>query len=86
MSDLSDVRFVKRIVVGNDDPSRMRTEKEIQKAVDLLNRSLKNDAGGTILGVEKCFAVLSTGGDQVVLQWLVYHVGFARKPYWLDRD
>jgi hypothetical protein len=84
MFDLTDVGYVKRITIGSENPEKMRTEAEIQQAVDLLNRCLSDTPKGTILGVEKNFSILNVGEHQVVLQCMVYHIGFARKPYWLE--
>jgi hypothetical protein len=36
------------------------------------------------LGIEKSFTLLNIGEHQVVLQCLIYHVGFPRRPPWLD--
>lgn len=83
MFDLSDVRYVKRIVVGTDDPSHVKTPEEIREAQALLNRCLSEAPKGTIIGIEKSFVVLHIGEHQVVLQWLCYHIGFSRKPVWL---
>ena len=38
MFDLTDVSYVKRIVVGSRDPESLRSEDEIKSAMDLLNR------------------------------------------------
>jgi hypothetical protein len=84
MVDLSDVRFVKRISVGTSNPGHVLAEEEIQKAVNLLNRCLSGPPSGTIIGIEKSFKVLTIGEHQALLQWIVYHVGFPRKPIWLD--
>jgi hypothetical protein len=84
MFDLTDVGYVKRITIGSENPEKMRTEAEIQQAVDLLNRCLSDTPKGTIIGVEKNFSILNVGEHQVVLQCMVYHIGFARKPYWLE--
>ncbi len=84
MFDLTEVKFVKRITVGNDDPGRVRTREEIEAAATLLNKCLTGTPKGAIIAVEKSFAVLQMGEHQVVLQWIVYHVGFQRKPIWLD--
>jgi hypothetical protein len=81
--ELSDVRYIKRIVVGSDNPNAMRTEQEIEAATQLLNRCLSEWPKGTILAVEKSFSLLALGEHRVVLQWTVYHVGFQRKPDWL---
>lgn len=81
--DLSLIRFVKRIPVGNGDPANPSTEEEINESLTLLNRCLGESPKGTLLGVEKNFTLFNLGEHQVVLQWMVYHVGFARKPLWL---
>ncbi len=86
MADLSDVHFVRRIVVGSDHPARIRTQAEVEEAMALLNRCLTGSPKGTLLGVEKSFAVLHVGEHQVVLQWFAYHVGFPRKPPWLPDE
>lgn len=83
MFDLSDVRFVRRIVVGSNDPGQMTSDAQIEEARALLNRCLGEAPRGHILATEKSFAVLQVGEHQVVLQWICYHVGFARKPAWM---
>ena len=84
MFDLSEVRYIKRISIGTSDPSKMLSEEEVQKSMDLLNKCLTEPPKGTLIGIEKSFKILNIGEHQAVLQWLVYHVGFARKPMWLD--
>lgn len=83
MFDLTDVRFVKRILVGSDNPARLHSPAEIEERTALLNRCLTGTPRGTIIGIEKNFTILHVGEHQVVLQWMVYHVGFQRKPPWL---
>ena len=82
--DLSGVGYVKRIIVGSQHPLDMRTEKDVQAAVDLLNRCLADTPKGRIIGIEKTFNILTVGEHQVVLQCMIYHVGFERKPFWLE--
>jgi len=84
MFDLTEVRYVKRITIGTSNPSHMVSEEEVQNAMDLLNKCLTGPPAGTIVGIEKSFNILNIGEHQAVLQWIVYHVGFARKPVWLD--
>jgi hypothetical protein len=86
MFDLSDVRFVKRIVVGSNNPSQMSTEEQVEAARALLNRCLNESPKGSIVGLEKSFTILQIGEHQVVLQWICYHVGFMRKPVWLGDE
>lgn len=81
---LSNIRFIKRIVVGNDNPQAMRTEAEVQQAMDLVNRCVAASPRGFILNVEKSFGLYNIGEHQIVLQYAVYHIGFERKPLFLD--
>jgi hypothetical protein len=83
---LSNVRFIKRIVVGNDSPQNMRTEEEIQAAMALVNRCLSELPRGHIIGIEKNFGLYNLGEHQVVLQYLVYNIGFERKPMYLNEE
>lgn len=83
MFDLTDVGYVERIVVGSRDPENLAQEDAIEAAVALLNRCLTDSPKGRIIGIEKTFSLLNIGEHQVVLQCMIYHVGFARKPYWL---
>jgi hypothetical protein len=80
---LTEMRFMKRIVVGNDNPQSIRTEAEVQEQMDLVNRCLSATPRGYILGIEKSFGLYNIGEHQVVLQYAVYHIGFARKPHFL---
>jgi hypothetical protein len=84
MFDLTDVRYVKRIVVGSNNPNQMSAETQIEEARELLNRCLNDSPRGRILATEKSFTILQIGEHQVVLQWICYQVGFNRKPAWLN--
>ncbi len=83
MFDLTEVGYVERIVVGSRDPENLIQEDAIKAAVALLNRCLTDAPKGKIIGIEKTFSLLNIGEHQVVLQCIIYHVGFPRKPYWL---
>lgn len=84
MIDLSDVAYVKRIVVGSNNPADLQADERIEQAMALLNRCLASHPKGKIVGIEKSFSLLQLGEHQVVLQWSTYHVGFQRKPAWAD--
>lgn len=84
MFDLNAVRYVKRVVVGSSNPGQMASEQDITAAQELLNRCLNETPKGSIIGIERSFTLLQVGEHQVVLQWLSYHVGFMRKPAWLQ--
>ena len=83
---LANMRFIKRVVVGNDNPQDMKTEAEVQQAMDLVNKCLSTTPRGHVLNVEKSFGLYNIGEHQIVLQYAVYHVGFERKPLWLDAN
>jgi len=83
MFDVTDVRFVKRIVIGSSNPNQMSGEDQIEDARAMLNRCLNEAPRGHVMATEKSFTILQIGEHQVVLQWICYHVGFARKPSWL---
>ncbi|OWQ83825.1 hypothetical protein CDN99_25505 [Roseateles aquatilis] len=80
MVELSNVRHVKRIVVGSENPARLCTREETEARMAELNHCLTCQPAGTLLAVERSFTLVRIGEHQVVLQWIAYHVGFARKP------
>jgi len=83
--DLTGVGFVKRVSLGNLDVQAAAAEPGNEKAIDLLNRCLEDYPKGRIIGREMSFDVLTTkSGHQVVLEKVTYHVGFARRPAWLE--
>jgi hypothetical protein len=84
MIDLSDVTFVKRIVIGSSNPAEPKSEDQVNEAMALLNRCLTDSPKGKIIGIEKSFSILQVAEHNVVLQWTTYHIGFKRKPFWLQ--
>ncbi|MEZ4453153.1 MAG: hypothetical protein R3B09_27070 [Nannocystaceae bacterium] len=84
MIDLSEVTFVKRIVVGSNNPTDIQSEERVAESMALLNKCISGQPKGKIIGAEKSFAILQVGEHNVVLQWTTYHVGFARRPIWIE--
>lgn len=83
--DLTGVGFIKRIALGNLDVQAAAAEPGNEKAMAMLNRCLEDYPRGRIIGREMSFDVLTTkSGHQVVLEKVTYHVGFARRPAWLE--
>lgn len=81
---LSNLRFIKRIVVGNDNPQNIKTEAEVEESMQLVNRYLSETPRGYLIGMEKNFGLYNIGEHQVVLQYVVYNIGFERRPLFLD--
>lgn len=77
--DLSEIKFIKRFVIGNDDPQRIKSNEEIEVQLAKLNEALNTPPKGVIIGVEKNFALLAFNEHQIKLEWVVYHVGFTRR-------
>lgn len=84
MMDITDVGYVKRIVVGSNNPADLQSEEQVAQAMALLNRCLTEAPKGKIIGIERSFNILQIGEHNVVLQWLTYHIGFTRRPYWVE--
>lgn len=84
--DLSKIRYVKRVVIGSLDPQHPMSDKDCDDRLALLNRCLNEPPKGTILSLEKAGMIYGLGEQQVAVQQVTYHVGFARKPYWLKDD
>lgn len=80
---LADIGYVHRVIVGNDDPEQQPDEEKYRRQLAFLNRCLEEYPRGKIIGQEKNFYLLNIGEHQVVMQYLVYHVGFRRKPHWI---
>lgn len=80
---LADVKYVKRVIVGNDNPEAAPDEEKYERQLEFLNKCLRETPKGRIVGQEKNFYLLNLGEHQVVMQYIVYHVGFERKPCWM---
>ena len=80
---LTDIRYVHRILVGNDNPEKHPNNDKINQQLEELNQCLNGSPKGRIIGQEKNFYILNIGEHQVVMQYMVYHIGFERKPMWL---
>ena len=82
MFDQSNVKYIKRLVVGSDNPARLCTREETEAQMEELNDCLSGASHprGTLLAVERSFTLVRIGDHPDVLEWRAYHVGFARKP------
>lgn len=83
---VADVGYVHRILVGNNNPEKQPDEELYEKQTALLNRCLTEYPKGRIIAQEKNFYILNIGEHQVVMQYVVYHIGFHRKPQWLPKE
>jgi hypothetical protein len=79
--DIPQVKWVERFKVGLQQPipglSAKKVNQMAEKEAKALNDALRY---GMILGVERNFTDIQIGGRKVLTGYLVYHVGFRRRP------
>lgn len=86
-ADLSAYRFVKRIALGGKDLNEAITERDREEQIELLNKCLNGSPQGKIIALEVSTRVFKVGDmaeHHISMQMLTYHVGFERKPPWLN--
>lgn len=81
---LGDITYIQRAVVGPTQADRIPSQDEINAQMDFINRCL-SEGRGQLVGTEKGLIVVFSGDQQLVVQHTVYHIGFKRKPVWLDK-
>lgn len=75
--DLSEVTFVKRYIIGNNNPDKIKQDSEIQNDLNTMNLELR-ERKGILIGNEKGFINFQIGEHTLCMQYIVYHVGFKR--------
>ena len=83
-ADLQDIIYVKRINIGAINPNNPVSEEQQEAQMSLLNRCLSEFPKGRIIGKDVAVGVFQLGEHQITLQRITYHVGFKRKPDWLQ--
>lgn len=82
--DLGDIRYVKRITVGGGDADGAPSDNQTADALSVLNRCLNEIPRGAIIAIEKSVQLLTVGEQAAARESVAYHVGFPRKPAWLN--
>ena len=80
---LDEITFIQRAVVGPVQADRIPSQDEINAQMDFVNRCL-SEGRGQLVGSEKGLIIIHSGDQQLVVQHTVYHIGFKRKPMWVD--
>lgn len=83
-TELTDIHYVKLVTVGSVNPNNPLSEESIQKQAELLNRCLNDYPKGVILGKDITIGRYAIGEHELTMEKVTYHVGFSRKPAWLD--
>lgn len=84
--DITEMGHIERITVGSVTPDNIPTEEENQQKMALVNRCLTDFPKGRIIGIERSFSVIRIGEHQVVLEVVIYHIGFKKAPIWLTES
>ncbi|MBP5519963.1 MAG: hypothetical protein J6X84_05240 [Treponema sp.] len=83
-SDLSDIHYVKLVTIGSVNPNNPISDQSRQAQVDLLNRCLSDFPKGILLGKDITIGRYMLGEHELTMERITYHVGFSRKPAWLE--
>lgn len=81
---LTDVGYVKLVTVGSVNPNNPLSERSRMEQEALLNRCLHDYPKGIIIGKDTTIGRYMIGGHELVMEKVTYHVGFERKPAWLE--
>jgi hypothetical protein len=82
--DISDIKFIKTVTVGSVNPNVVLSDDARQSQVELVNRCLNDYPKGVVIGKDIAIGRYTIGEHELVMQKTSYHIGFVRKPAWLD--
>ncbi len=81
---LADITFVKIVSIG--DLNKPTSEEEMMKRVELLNKCLQELPKGRIIGKNVSTQMLQFKDLPGPQERTTYHIGWTRKPYWLEEE
>jgi len=82
--DISDVKFIKDVAVGSVNPNTVLSDNARQAQINTLNRCLNDYPKGILIGKDIAIGRYAIGEHELIMQKTIYHIGFTRKPAWLD--
>lgn len=66
------------------NPNNPISDKGKEDQIELLNRCLNDFPKGIIIGKDITIGRYQIGEYELIMEKVTYHVGFARKPAWLE--
>ena len=84
--DLSEIQYVKLVTIGSVNPNVPLSEESKESQVALLNRCLNDYPKGIIIGKDMAIGRYQIGEHELTMEKVCYHVGFRRKPAWIDEN
>ena len=82
--ELSEIHYVKLVTIGSVNPNSPLSQQSRQAQVDLLNRCLNDYPTGVIIGKDVTIGRYMIGEHELSMEKVTYHVGFQRKPSWVE--
>ncbi len=82
---LTDIRYVKLVPIGSVNPNNPLSDETKEEQAALLNRCLNDYPKGVIIGKDISIGRYQLGEHELTMEKITYHVGFARKPAWLQK-
>ncbi|MBQ9320844.1 MAG: hypothetical protein IJ239_00575 [Eubacterium sp.] len=83
---LADIGYVKLITVGSVNPNSPLSDASRAEQEKLLNRCLHDYPKGILLGKDITIGRYLIGEHELTMEKVTYHVGFPRKPAWLEEE
>lgn len=83
-SAFGDIHFVKLVTVGSVNPNMPLSEQSREEQLSLLNRCLNDYPKGIIIGRDISIGRYRIGEHELTMEKITYHIGFERKPLWLE--
>lgn len=85
-TDYADIRYIKTVTLGSVNPNQPMSEESRRKQTALLNRCLNESPRGIIIGKDTAIGRYAIGAHELTMEQTTYHVGFPRKPMWLEEN
>ena len=83
---MADVHYVKLVPIGSVNPNNPLSEESKEAQAALLNRCLNDYPKGIIIGKDIAVGRYQVGEHELTMEKITYHVGFVRKPVWLEDE
>lgn len=83
---MTDIHYIKLVTVGSINPNNPLSEESRQEQVTLLNRCLNDFPKGIIIGKDISIGRYMVGEHELTMEKVTYHIGFARKPSWEEKE
>lgn len=81
-----ELRFVKVVPLGSVNPNNPLSEESAHQQEAYLNRCLNDYPKGTIIGKDVTIGRYQIGNHELTMEKVSYHIGFPRKPAWMEDE